>query len=679
MKLKNLLSTTCITFICSFSTYAGVGEGISETGTLSSIIPIIVIPGIEGSPLYDDKNDDNFLKPKERIWMDLDKLTFSISDGFLDVLQLAENGIDPYNPLYKIKVSPLQDDAGWTIEDELDFPSYPSHLYEGLIDFIRNSRPGFSLDNFDSIHLKDENLFIFNYDWRKSNNYNGELLSQLISSVLQLTNSPKVILIAHSMGGFVAKSCITDPTFDKSKVDKIFFLGTPNLGAPKILYVTLTGDIDFPWLPDPNKNEIIKISRNMPSAYSLFPSENYFITSIFNGISTGRYLYSSCFLDPGKIDLNYSGIQQYFKNVSLGSGITLNSTLIDVADVYRSTIQDVDFGSIQVYNIVGFDLPTISKVKDKINGSGSHKPKLELNLTGDGTVPMRSAEAINLSLKKANYYIKDMEHTGLPSSSETATILGRLLFDLDTTGLATETIWDHPPASYAAPTFFQIALNGPGKGFIKNIGNGIQTKHFDLGSDNSDVSDSTIGTFESDFIINAKVKEEILISDLSSNGQYNLWIGLFDKGELVNEQFTQPIELSKDCKIFIDLNEVNNHFNIKIDINGDGKIDANILTAGNSNLEKEVVIFPLEYSLSQNFPNPFNPITQIHYAIPEKGFVSLKVYDILGKEVAALVSEEKEPGFYTVDFNGNELSSGLYVYRIQAGNFIQSKKMILMK
>lgn len=87
----------------------------------------------------------------------------------------------------------------------------------------------------------------------------------------------------------------------------------------------------------------------------------------------------------------------------------------------------------------------------------------------------------------------------------------------------------------------------------------------------------------------------------------------------------------------------------------------------------------IEYSLSQNFPNPFNPTTTINYSIKSAGDVSLKVYDILGTEVASLVNEVKEAGNYSVTFNAANLPSGMYVYILSTGNFIDTKKLILLK
>ena len=87
----------------------------------------------------------------------------------------------------------------------------------------------------------------------------------------------------------------------------------------------------------------------------------------------------------------------------------------------------------------------------------------------------------------------------------------------------------------------------------------------------------------------------------------------------------------------------------------------------------------LSYSISNNYPNPFNPSTKIKYFIPTQSIVSMKVYDALGKEVKTLVNEEKPSGIYEVEFNGTGLPSGVYFYQLKAGSFIETKKMVLMK
>ena len=88
---------------------------------------------------------------------------------------------------------------------------------------------------------------------------------------------------------------------------------------------------------------------------------------------------------------------------------------------------------------------------------------------------------------------------------------------------------------------------------------------------------------------------------------------------------------------------------------------------------------PADYILSQNYPNPFNPVTKISFAIPKSGFVTLKVYDMLGREVAKLVNENKPAGSYIIDFDGSNLSSGIYLYRLETNGFVDIKKMTLLK
>lgn len=87
----------------------------------------------------------------------------------------------------------------------------------------------------------------------------------------------------------------------------------------------------------------------------------------------------------------------------------------------------------------------------------------------------------------------------------------------------------------------------------------------------------------------------------------------------------------------------------------------------------------LSYQLKQNYPNPFNPTTGINFQMPNSGFVSLKVYDIIGNEISTLVNEYKESGTHTVEFDASGLTSGVYFYRLDSGTFSSIKKMILTR
>jgi hypothetical protein len=120
------------------------------------------------------------------------------------------------------------------------------------------------------------------------------------------------------------------------------------------------------------------------------------------------------------------------------------------------------------------------------------------------------------------------------------------------------------------------------------------------------------------------------------------------------------------------------------DLNDPVWVEANILIV-NVDDEKDNNSIPASFSLSQNYPNPFNPTTKIKFTIPSVEtsqrdvFTTLKVYDILGNEVATLVNEEKPAGSYEIDFDGTKISSGVYIYKLQAGLFTDAKKMILLK
>jgi glucuronoarabinoxylan endo-1,4-beta-xylanase len=101
--------------------------------------------------------------------------------------------------------------------------------------------------------------------------------------------------------------------------------------------------------------------------------------------------------------------------------------------------------------------------------------------------------------------------------------------------------------------------------------------------------------------------------------------------------------------------------------------------SGTSRVEQLSPTAPKTFLLEQNYPNPFNPSTTIRYQLPVASEVKLEVYDVLGKKIATLVNERQSAGSYQVVWNASGLSSGTYFYRLQAGTFTQTKKMILVK
>ncbi|MBE2216552.1 MAG: T9SS type A sorting domain-containing protein, partial [Ignavibacteria bacterium] len=97
---------------------------------------------------------------------------------------------------------------------------------------------------------------------------------------------------------------------------------------------------------------------------------------------------------------------------------------------------------------------------------------------------------------------------------------------------------------------------------------------------------------------------------------------------------------------------------------------------GIQNISSEL---PTEYKLHQNFPNPFNPVTNINFDIIKQGVVKITVYDLLGREVETIVNQDMSPGRYRLDFNAANYASGMYLYRIETGDFSDVKKMLIVK
>ncbi len=122
---------------------------------------------------------------------------------------------------------------------------------------------------------------------------------------------------------------------------------------------------------------------------------------------------------------------------------------------------------------------------------------------------------------------------------------------------------------------------------------------------------------------------------------------------------------------------------------GETQLGSEVIKSGiiylNSNSGKsksgiaEPLNLPVNYELKQNYPNPFNPATTISFTLPAKQFVSLKIYDVLGKEIAELAGKEYEKGIHNVPFNADKFVSGVYFYRMQAPGFNKMKKMMIIK
>lgn len=166
--------------------------------------------------------------------------------------------------------------------------------------------------------------------------------------------------------------------------------------------------------------------------------------------------------------------------------------------------------------------------------------------------------------------------------------------------------------------------------------------------------------------------------DVLGNGNWSSWAELGNVSGLTNTYIDYTISDAgsgpSKAQYRIRAKDINNNHS-----NYSSVIEINYGTSQQKISPTSDLKLPEAYSINQNFPNPFNPITSIYYSVLNKGLVKLKVYDLLGNEIATLVDEEKEKGIYTVNFNGNNFSSGAYIYIIRVNNFVASKKMLLVK
>lgn len=347
-----------------------------KTETCKTHNPVILIPGITGSYLLkgDGSNDE--------IWPNLVKLLLPGADSFLDYLALESDGTE--NPDRPVVLGDIIRGAVGV------------HVFDGLIDELISNG-----------YTENTDLFVFPYDWRKSSAESALLLKNRINDILTNQNSERVDIIAHSMGGLVAKKYVVDNA--DSKVDKVIFLGTPHLGAPKAFKVLMYGDdMNFNMLF--NLLKILKpstakfISQNMPAVFELLPSVKYVNQN-------GSYVINK--KDENNIlNLNYNQT----KDLMLAEG--RNSLMFPFAESLHDSVDNLDLSNTNTYNFIGCGTKTIGKIilKQKRSWTSLWLKKVDdydLGLVnGDETVPLVSADGVFVSNK---YFVKEITHGSLPS------------------------------------------------------------------------------------------------------------------------------------------------------------------------------------------------------------------------------------------------------------------------
>ncbi len=359
--------------------------------------PVIIIPGILSSTLK--RNDDS----KTELWPNIIKILFGLpGDKYLDELSL--NQIGQPNLSYPVV---LPTDIFRKIQDK-DF-------FDGLVKFLQTLG-----------YVEGKDLFVFPYDWRLDirdsvDNLYSPILTNLKDRIEQIrtqTGSTKIDIVAHSMGGLLAKYYIKH--YGMEKVDKFVDIATPHLGAPSAFKTLMYGDdlgIKFGFL-GLNSAEIKKISQNMISAYQLLPSLNYFSAT---SSDYRYYVYDLDDIDKNGVRgrLNFEQTSQLLKNTGR------NDYLLDTATNIHSDLDfmnPADYGAL-AYNIVGCGIPTIGKFFTL--GSKYKNQYYDVAyISGDGTVPERSSRSFPAIQE---YQVTGVNHSGLPSSEGVRDLVSKIL------------------------------------------------------------------------------------------------------------------------------------------------------------------------------------------------------------------------------------------------------------
>lgn len=169
------------------------------------------------------------------------------------------------------------------------------------------------------------------------------------------------------------------------------------------------------------------------------------------------------------------------------------------------------------------------------------------------------------------------------------------------------------------------------------------------------------------------------IENNGGNKNYNLYIENFSNTGKESNFEHSNISLPANSSHAIQQSSENN-VTIYVDASNDGTVDDSAsVTNQYTSVENEGKSILTDFKLFQNYPNPFNPNTTISYSIPHASFVTIKVYDIMRREIQILVNEEKTVGYYSVISYGSNLASGIYFYKMQVGDFSETKKLILLK
>ncbi|MFT5280613.1 MAG: pimeloyl-ACP methyl ester carboxylesterase [Flavobacteriaceae bacterium] len=350
-------------------------QPFDKYGVEKKLTPVIFIPGITASYLIDGENG-------EEKWPRALKGVLLPDDNYLKELSLFNDGQNSVNDVKE------------------------GDIFREVVN--KNITQDF-IEDLESIgYIEGETFFPFPYDWRFDTRMTGELLKAKIDAVLLETEAEQVTLIAHSMGGLVAKSYAAD--YGKESIDKVVFVGTPHIGAPKAFKVLMWGDsMGFRVGPFKlNEKRIQEISQNFPSVYQLLPTGKYFeerggeyVTDTTTVFADGSY--------------DYDETRGYLQDQGR------NSLMFDTIEPLHSSIENMDFGEVQTYTFAGCQSPTLGEFiignnssKALIGDEDSFDYKI-LYINGDDVVPIESASHQEVD---EIYYVNETSHAFMMNDTD---------------------------------------------------------------------------------------------------------------------------------------------------------------------------------------------------------------------------------------------------------------------
>jgi len=521
--------------------------------------PVILIPGITGTYLLKDNPE------KDEVWPNLLKLLLPGDDSFLNYLALEPDG--------------TENSERPVLLGDIIRGSLGVHVFDSLIDELTLNDYGENTD-----------LFVFPYDWRKGSAENAVALKNKIDSVLQATGREKIDLVVHSMGGLIAKKYIKD---NEGKVDKIIFLGTPHLGAPKAFKELMYGDsmgFDIPGILvhilNPNRAKFI--SQNMPAVYELLPSEKYFLKN-------GNYVTNA--LDKNNpISLGYGETKSFM--IEKGR----NFAMFPLAQNLHEGVDDLTLLNTNTYNFIGCGSKTIGEITVKKKRSWIHlwltwEDDFDLKyVNGDETVPITSADGVVTDNK---YFAKKITHGSLPSGDGVkegvvAILKGNalpsspnILTDTSSCNVSGHTVSVHSPVELH---IFDEAGNHTGPDINGDIEENVPGVQYD-------VIEGEKFTFLPDGI-NYKI-----VTKATDTGGYNFQIKNQDKNDNITNIYDWtliPLKTTKaQGEIWIGPDYPESSYVVKIDEDGNGSIDKDFPAFYDGTiLAEEASGFNLSYSSS---------------------------------------------------------------------------------